>query len=79
MYRYAMRRLQEVVVPMSQQGKLIAKVLETIGDDVMSIVQIRRAMRNHCGSQDTDKIVQGLVASGDLIPWEQSSFKRTGV
>lgn len=72
LYDYAHLKLQEVVVPMSPQGKLLGKVLEAVGDGSVSQMLIRRAMRNYCSSMDADKLLQSLVDSGDL------NIERTG-
>jgi hypothetical protein len=67
LYNYTHHKLQEVVVPMSAQGKLLGKVLEAIGPGAMSQGAIRRAMRNYCTSLDTDRLVQSLLDSGDIV------------
>lgn len=67
LYNYTHKKLQEVVVPMSAQGKLLGKVLEAIGPGAMSQGAIRRAMRNYCTSADTDRFILSLVDSGDIV------------
>lgn len=64
---YALGRLQSVVVPMTPQGRLIARVLEAIGGEAVSDVAIKRAMRNYCGGQDVDKILMGLLQAKDVV------------
>jgi DNA polymerase III delta prime subunit len=66
LYKWTERRLQDVVVPMSPQGKMLGKVLEAVGTDHMTQAAIRRAMRNHATSQDVDRYVDSLIQSGDL-------------
>lgn len=66
LYKWTERRLQEVVVPMSPQGKMLGKVLEAIGTDQMAQPSVRRAMRNHATSQDVDRYIDSLIQSGDL-------------
>jgi len=73
LYEYTHKKLQEVVVPMSPQGKLLAKVLECVGSGSVSQMFIRRAMRNYCSSLDADKMVTSLVDSGDLMMERDSS------
>lgn len=67
LYDYAHLKLQEVVVPMSPQGKLLGKVLEALGTGMASQMQVRRAMRNYCASRDVDNLLQSLVESGDIV------------
>jgi energy-coupling factor transporter ATP-binding protein EcfA2 len=66
LYKLTERKLQEVIVPMSPQGKLLAKVLEAVGTDAVTDTQVRRAMRNHCTAQDADRLIESLLKSGDL-------------
>lgn len=67
LYTYAQDKLSEVVIPMSAQGKMLAKVLEVIGQDHMSDVQVRRAMRNHMGATDVDKVLNDLIKSKEVV------------
>lgn len=66
LYNYASRKLSEVVVPFSPQGKLQAKILEVVGDGSSTIMMIRRAMRNYTAASETDKLVDSLVLMGEL-------------
>lgn len=77
LWDYSMSKLTEVVVPMTPAGKMLAKVMEIVGDDVLSDMQIRRAMRNYCGSDDVDRFIRNLVASGDLKIYE-GKYRKTG-
>lgn len=70
LYEYASRKLQEVVIPMSSQGRLLNKVLECVGAEQLTIIQIRRAMRNYCGASDVDKMLRDLLSSGELVTQE---------
>jgi len=76
LYEYSQKKLGEVVVPMSPQGKMLAKVLEVIGDDMLSDTAIKRAMRNYCSSQDTDKLLFSLLQSKDVAVID-GKYKRT--
>lgn len=76
LHAYSVQKLQQVVVPMSPQGKLIAKVLEIIGSDELSDVQVKRGMRNYCSSQDTIKILESLMQSRD-ISYVDGKYRRT--
>lgn len=67
LYEYSHKKLQEVVVPMSPQGKLHAKLLEAIGENRVGQVTLRRAMRNYCSSQETDRMIHSLIADGGIV------------
>lgn len=67
LFDYSMAKLQEVIVPMSVQGKMLMKVMELIGEESMGIVQVKRSMRNYCGSQDVDRLLRDLIDSKDLV------------
>jgi hypothetical protein len=77
LFAYSMSKLQEVIVPMSPQGKLLNKVLEVVGQDEMSEMQLKRAMRNYCGSREVANLISSLVESADLVK-EGEHFRRTG-
>lgn len=77
LYSYFETKLQSVVVPFTPQGKLIARVLEAVGPTGSTDIQIRRAMRNFCASQETDRIVAGLLLSNDLRRNPKGSLVRT--
>lgn len=66
MYSYVDDRLQEVIVPSNQVGKLIAAVLEAIPPQGASEKQICRACKNLMTAQDTARHLQGLMMSGDV-------------
>jgi hypothetical protein len=76
LYTYTAKRLQEVVVPFSPQGKLISQVLQLIGQTSTTPTYIKRAMRNYCGSQDVDKTLQSLIESGDIVRTADGGYKK---
>lgn len=67
LYRYSTSKLQEVVVPFTAQGRMLSQLLAAIGEDEVSDIQLRRAMRNHCSAQDVDKLITSLLASKDVV------------
>jgi len=67
LYDYATKRLAEVVIPLSPEGKKVTRLLEVIGNMALSGTEIRRAMRNHMGSADVDRLIGDLVRDGELI------------
>jgi hypothetical protein len=77
LYTLSERGLQQVVVPLSPQGKLLAKVLEAVGPGA-SHVAVRRAMRSYCGSQDVDRMIADLLASKDVIQTPDGKLVRIG-
>jgi hypothetical protein len=78
LFSYTLRKLAGIVVPMTAQGKMLSKVLEIIGSDVMSPVQIRRAMRNYCSADDVDKLVRSLVMSKDIVSYD-GNYRKAGI
>ena len=76
LYDYAASKLQEVVVPFTPAGKLIAQVLQVIGSQPMTDVQIKRAMRNSSTAQDVDRILASLLQSRDIIRDSEGKFRR---
>jgi len=66
LYNYASRRLQEVVVPYSPQGKLLAKVFEAVGTQPTPIVNIHRAMRNFAPAQEVERALTSLLMSKEI-------------
>lgn len=67
LYGYAQGKLAEVVVPMSPQGKLMDKLINALGAEERSSIQLRRAMRNHCGGQDVDKMLMDLERNKEVV------------
>ena len=78
LYAYTGKKLQEVIVPMSPQGKLHNKVLDILANESMSSVQLRRAMKNYCGATDTDRLLQNLIMSKE-IALDEGHYRRTRV
>lgn len=76
LYGLTERGLQQVAVPLSPQGKLLAKVLEAIGPSGASQVQVRRAMRSYLSAQDVDRLIESLLASKDITHMD-GKFYRT--
>lgn len=67
LHAYTQRRLAEVVVPMSASGKLMSKLLDAIGGEWRTAIDLRRAMRNHCGGQDVDRMLTDLERNKEII------------
>lgn len=67
LYGYATKRLAEVVVPLSIDGKNVAKLKDTVGILSLSGADIRRAMRNYLSGASVDRILGELVRDGELI------------
>lgn len=78
LYEYTSRRLSEVVVPMTVEGKKVNKLFETIGGLSLSASQIRRAMRNYCSSLDVDRMLGDLVRDKELA-LEDGNYRRTNL
>lgn len=78
LFEYSMSKLQEVIVPMSATGKLLNKVLETIGQEELSEIQVKRAMRNYCGSKEVQSMLQSLVESADIKKTDDGYRRTTG-
>jgi hypothetical protein len=76
LYGYCEKKLQNVVVPKTVQGKLLARVLDAVGEQSLSDIEIRQAMRNYVTAQDADRFIQSLLQSRDLI-YEDGRYKRT--
>lgn len=75
-YEYCAARLQQVVVPFSIQGKLIAQVLQVIGDQALSPEEIYQAMRNSITAQEVQKLLIGLEMSKDIKRNGQGKIER---
>lgn len=67
LYNYATSKLLEVIVPMSAHGKMVSKLLDALGTEERSGVQLRRALRNHCGGTDVDRMLGDLVRDKEII------------
>ena len=67
LYTYSIGKLGEVVIPLSIDGKQVAKIMETLGNMALSGSDIRRAMRNFLSGPSTDRILAELVRDHELI------------
>lgn len=76
LYGYSQRKLTEVVVPMSPQGKLMNKLLEALGQEERTAISLRRAMRNHCSGMDVDKMLGDLERNREIVR-TNDSYRRT--
>ena len=76
LHAYSQRKLSEVVVPMSPQGKLMNKLLEALGQEERSIISLRRSMRNHCSGTDVDKMLADLERNREIVRTDDS-YRRT--
>lgn len=79
LYEWCSQKLQQVVVPFNQTGKMLAKVLEAVGTETVTDKQLKRAMRNFATSQDTLKFIDSLMASGELVRLPGGALRRTGL
>jgi len=77
LYEYSASHLQQVVVPFTPKGKLLAMVLQAVGTTGLSDVGIRRAMRNFVSASEADGLVSSLLASRDLIRQSDGLYVRT--
>lgn len=75
LYDYTQRQLASVVVPMSAQGKAMGKLLEALGNESRSAIELRRAMRNHCGGADVDRMLVDLVRNQEVL-LEGNQYRR---
>lgn len=76
LYDYATAKLQEVVVPFTPEGKLIAQVLSMIGPHPVSDIDIKRAMRNSATSPRVGVIIQSLLESQDIVRLGDGKYRR---
>ena len=74
-YQYCIQKLQEVVVPTTQIGRILSFVLESIPSGGAGVVEIRQALRSQAPAQDVDKYLQSLVMSGDVV-FEEGKYIR---
>lgn len=74
-YRYCIQKLQEVVIPTTQIGRILAFVLESVPERGATIMEVRQALRTQAPAQDVDKYLQSLVMSGDVEFVEGKYFK----
>jgi len=75
-YEYGEARLQEVVVPLSPQGRLLMRVLDVM-DHPMTGHAIKRAMRNQAMSPMVQQCLDSLLESKDIERIPDGRYKRT--
>jgi len=74
-YSYCEARLQEVVVPMSQQGKLLMAVLQAV-ERPMFPSEVKRAMHNIAMSTMVQQCIDSLLETKDLTRLPDGRLKR---
>lgn len=79
MYHYSERKLQEVVVPYTQQGRLLALLLGAVGTGSKTANDIAKVMRNFVTAQDCDRLIESLVRSGDLVRTPNGRYRKATV
>lgn len=78
MYTYVDERLQDVIVPSTPIGKLIAAVLAAIPPNGAKESTIARSCKNIMMAQDVSRHLQGLMASKDVsYDTTKGTFHRT--
>jgi len=77
LYNLATAKLQSVVVPFSNSGRLVSQVLSCMSDQPRTEVFIRRAMRNVALSQDIDRVLNSLLMSQDIQRLPDGKLIRT--
>lgn len=75
LYSYCETKLQKVVVPMSQDGKMLGKVLEAIGNNPKTEAEILQAMRNFADAKKVQNWLNSLMQSQDIVYYD-GKFKR---
>lgn len=78
LYGYAESKLAEVVIPKSQQGKLIALVQASIPPSGVTPEEIFHAMKSFLPAGDVEKYLFSLLRSGD-VEQRDGKFYLTGV
>lgn len=76
LYGYTESRLAEVIVPFTVAGKLQAQVLQAVGPQGASIMEIRKAVQNSIPAQEVEKYLQSLVMTNDLRRDPEGKFIR---
>lgn len=76
LYSYCAERLQQVVVPYSQQGKLIAQVLMALNEQPLKPEEVFQAMRNSITAQEVQKLLVGLLMSKDIAQLPDGRYER---
>ena len=75
MYSYAEQKLQEVVVPTTQIGKILTSVLDCIPPQGATAMEVKQMMRTQATSQDVIKYLDSLLQSWDIVLHEGRYFK----
>jgi hypothetical protein len=65
-WEYCNAKLNEVVVPLTGTGKLLAQILKIVGNQECTPQFICRQMRNYESTQGVMKLIQSHVLSGEL-------------
>ena len=76
LYEFSAAKLQDVVVPFTPQGKLLALVLKTVGRDTMKEADIVRGMRNFSTAPTVRVLVNSLIEDGGLVRLDDGSLRR---
>lgn len=75
LYSYTEQKLQEVVVPTNQIGKVLTSVLDCVPPQGASPQQIKRWMRTQATAQDVTKFLESLTQSGEIELREGRYYK----
>jgi hypothetical protein len=76
LYEYCAAKLQDVVVPFTVQGKLLSMVLQSVGQEQLTEVDIMKSMRNFVGAIEVRRLIDSLLASKDLKRLPDGKFER---
>jgi len=68
LYEYQAKKLNDIVVPVSQQGRILAMVLDAIPEGPTGILETRvyRALRNVAGATELSKVIASLMKSREV-------------
>lgn len=64
---YCNNKLNEVVVPMSGKGKLLAQILKVVGNQEVSDQMVCRLMRNYGPTQEVQQLITSHLMTGELV------------
>lgn len=78
LYDYTARKLAEVAIPMTPEGKKINKLLEMIGNLEVSSIEIHRAMRNFCSASEVDRMLGDLARDKELL-YDGTKYRRASI
>lgn len=78
LYDWAMRRLEIIVTPTTQDGKLLQMVQDAVPiGEARSVRQITKSLRNFTTAEVvTNRLLPSLLVSGDLLREPDGTFKR---